>query len=114
MIMAVVKNNMVQNVIVINQAEVESMAKALDAELIDASQYGLAIGDLKTDKGWTRNRNGEQYILKPQNVEEFVNYRAAMNRVSQLEFEVEISSLKTYNEMTSILTGEVEKDELLA
>ena len=113
MVMAVVKNNLVENVIIIHESEIESMAKTLDAELIEASQYGLAIGDLRTPNGWTRNIKGEQTLLKPQDIDEFSNYLAAVKHASNLEWELEINTLKTYSEITQILTGEVKENEIL-
>ena len=56
---AVVKNNIVENVIVAK----EEMEISLGATLIDASVYNLQIGDMKVNDNWTRNDEGEQVIL---------------------------------------------------
>ena len=60
---AVVKNNIVENVIVANEENKEEMETLLSATLIDASVYNLQIGDMKVNDNWTRNDEGEQVIL---------------------------------------------------
>lgn len=60
---AVVKENVVQNVIVADEAQKEELQQALCAELVDASPCRLAIGDLRVGGNWTRNVDGEQVIL---------------------------------------------------
>ena len=65
MIGAVVIDNTVQTLIVILPEQVEEMQAALNAEIVDARPYGLAVGDLHTPAGWTRNIDGEQVLLQP-------------------------------------------------
>lgn len=60
---AVVKNNIVENVIVAKEENKEEMETLLGATLIDASVYNLQIGDMKVNDNWTRNDEGEQVIL---------------------------------------------------
>ena len=60
MIGAIVRDNMVENLIVLCEAQVEELSKALSCEIVDARPYGLAVGDLRTAAGWTRNAGGEQ------------------------------------------------------
>ena len=60
---AVVKNNIVENVIVAKEENKEEMETLLGATLIDASAYNLQIGDMKVNDNWTRNDEGEQVIL---------------------------------------------------
>lgn len=60
---AVVKNNVVENVIVAKEENKEEMETLLGATLIDASVYNLQIGDMKVNDNWTRNDEGEQVIL---------------------------------------------------
>ena len=60
---AVVKNNIVENVIVSKEENKEEMETLLGAILIDASIYNLQIGDMKVNDNWTRNDEGEQVIL---------------------------------------------------
>ncbi len=60
---AVVKSDMVENVIVADESQKEELEVALGAELVDAQPYGLQIGDLRVDGRWTRNVGGEQVVL---------------------------------------------------
>lgn len=60
---AVVKNNIVENVIVAKEENKEEMETLLGAILVDASVYNLQIGDMKVNDNWTRNDEGEQVIL---------------------------------------------------
>ena len=60
---AVVKNNMVENVLVAQEEQKEEMEQALNAELIDAAPFGLQIGDMRVNGVWTRNQDGEQITL---------------------------------------------------
>ena len=60
---AVVKNNIVENIIVAKEENKEEMETLLGATLIDASVYNLQIGDMKVNDNWTRNDEGEQVIL---------------------------------------------------
>lgn len=60
---AVVKDDMVENVIVADEAQKEELEAALCAELVDAQPLGLQIGDLRVVGKWTRNQDGEQIML---------------------------------------------------
>lgn len=60
---AVVRGDMVENVIVADESQKTELEQALQAELVDAQPYGLQIGDLRTTRGWTRNQDGEQIVL---------------------------------------------------
>lgn len=60
---AVVKRDMVENVLVADENQKEELEAALGAELVDAQPYGLQIGDLRVGGRWTRNVDGEQTIL---------------------------------------------------
>jgi len=92
MIGAVVIDDIVDNVIVIDEAQVESISKALGAEIIDARPYGLAIGDYRTPQGvWTRNDGGEQVALQ-------LIEREERNGIAE----------QTAMEALAILTGEVD------
>ena len=51
---AVVKNNIVENVIVAKEENKEEMETLLGAILIDASVYNLQIGDMKVNDNWTQ------------------------------------------------------------
>ena len=92
MIGAVVIDDIVDNVIVIDEAQVENISKALGAEIIDARPYGLAIGDYRTPQGvWTRNDEGEQVVLQ-------LIEREERNVIAE----------QTAMEALAILTGEVD------
>ena len=93
MIGAVVIDDIVDNVIVIDEAQVESISKALGAEIIDARPYGLAIGDYRTPDGvWTRNDGGEQVVLQLIEREErnVIAEQTAMEALAILSGEVDV------------------------
>lgn len=60
---AVVKSDMVENVLVASPEQKEELEQALSAELVDAAPYGLQIGDMRVNDAWTRNQDGEQITL---------------------------------------------------
>ena len=60
---AVVKSDMVENVLVADAAQKDELEASLNAELVDASRFGLQIGDMRVGANWTRNDEGEQVIL---------------------------------------------------
>ena len=60
---AVVKSDMVENVLVASPEQKEELEQALSAELVDAAPYGLQIGDMRVGANWTRNQDGEQITL---------------------------------------------------
>ena len=62
---AVKKGDFIENLIVAHESQMEELAAALGAELIDPSEYGLTIGDFWNGVAWTRNVNGEQTVLEP-------------------------------------------------
>jgi len=64
MIYAVVIDDFVTNTVVADESEKAEIEKELEAELVDAAPFGLAIGDYRRPDGlWTRNQDGEQIIL---------------------------------------------------
>jgi hypothetical protein len=83
---AVNKGGFIENVIVAEEEQKAELEAGLGAVLEDASVYGLQIGDLWVDgKGWTRNRDGEQYTLEPLNPEEWSQYQALAQQVEEQE-----------------------------
>lgn len=60
---AVIKDDMVDNVIICEPEQIEEMEEILQAELVDATPFGLSIGDLRVGSNWTRNSDGEQIVL---------------------------------------------------
>lgn len=107
MIGAIVRDNMVENLIVLDEAQVEELSAALSCEIVDARPYGLAVGDLRTAAGWTRNDGGEQMILPQLEQEQYDSYTVAMQRVADAEAEVEAAGDMATAEALAILSGEV-------
>ena len=70
MIGAVLIDNIVQNIIVMDETQVDELSAALGAEIVDARPYGLGIGDVRQGDGsetnphiWVRNAGGDNLIL---------------------------------------------------
>ena len=77
---AVVKDNFVTNVLVADVVQKDELEASLNAELVDASQFGLQIGDMRVGDNWTRNQNGEQIIL-----DENATYDELVAKIAELE-----------------------------
>ena len=77
---AVVKDNFVTNVLVADAAQKDELEASLNAELVDASQFGLQIGDMRVGANWTRNQNGEQIVL-----DENATYDELVAKIAELE-----------------------------
>ena len=77
---AVVKDNFVTNVLVADAAQKNELESSLNAELVDASQFGLQIGDMRVGDNWTRTQNGEQIIL-----DENATYDELVAKIAELE-----------------------------
>ena len=83
---AVNKDGFITNVIVAKPEQKEELEAALDAVLEDASVYGLQAGDLWVDgKGWTRNADGEQYILEALGEDEWNQYQSLAQQLEERE-----------------------------
>lgn len=109
MIGAVVIDDIVDNIIVLDENQIDEMAAALGAEIIDARPYGLAIGDYRTPEGvWTRNAGGEQMALELLEPESYDGYTIASERAAQAEAQVEAAADAGAAEMMAIITGEVD------
>ena len=107
MIGAVVRENIVENIIVLDESQLDRMAAALGAEIVDAKPFGLAIGDLRTPSGWTRNEGGEQVILPVLPYERQDGYEKALERAEAAEAQLATASEVAAAEALAILTGEV-------
>ena len=83
---AVVKDNVVENVIVTDEAQKEELESALGAELVDAQPFGLQIGDLRVGCKWTRNQDGEQVELT-----EHATYDELLAKIEELEAQINAS-----------------------
>ena len=97
---AVVQGNMVQNVIVINEEQIQEFENTLNCLLIDATTYGLCIGDLKVGDNWTRNINGVQTILEELTPQQQTDYTSLVLELS--------SNKKVVEQAESSLTVGVE------
>lgn len=109
MIGAVVIDDIVENIITLNESQIEELSAALNCEIVDARPYGLAIGDLRTERGWTRNAGGEQMLLPLLEPEAYDSYSVAAERAVELEEENKTISEVTAAEAIAILSGEVEE-----
>lgn len=109
MIGAIVKDNLVENIIVLNEEQVLELQRALNCEIVDARPHGLAIGDLRTANGWTRNAGGEQTILPLLEQEQYDSYTKALEHAAQVEAEAEYNAQASVDEAIAILEGEVEE-----
>ena len=78
---AVVKDNMVENVIVLDAGQEESFGAVIGAELVNALPLGLCVGDLRVGGNWTRNINGVQTILEPLTPEQQTDYNGLRDEV---------------------------------
>ena len=107
MIGAIVRNNIVENLIVIAEANIPEMATALQCEIIDAAPYGLQVGDLRTAAGWTRNAGGEQMILQPLEPESYETFEQQHKQIVELEEQAATASDAAADEALAILRGEV-------
>ena len=77
---AVVKNDYIENLIAIEEAQIPEMEEELQCELVDAVPLGLSIGDLRVNGNWTRNIDGVQTVLTE---------RATYDELEAALFEVE-------------------------
>lgn len=113
MIGAIVKNNIVENLIVLNESQVEALSAAMGCEIVDARPYGLNVGDLRTAAGWTRNAGGEQMILPLLDLETYDSYSVTAAKLVEMEQEQENVAAAAADEATAealaILSGEVEE-----
>ncbi len=105
MIGAIVRDNLVENLIVIDEEQVPEMEGALDCEIVDARPYGLAVGDLRTAAGWTRNADGEQMVLRPLEQKQYDGYTLAVQRAEAAEAAAQHASEEAAEETLGILTG---------
>lgn len=107
MIGAIVKDNIVENLIVLDEAQKEELETALGCEIVDARPYGLIAGDLRTAAGWTRNAGGEQMVLALQEQEAYDSYTLAAQRAAEAEAALETADEAATAEALEILRGEV-------
>ena len=109
MVGAVVVNNLVENLIILNPEQIEELQESLQCEIVDAKLYSLAIGDLRTSRGWTRNIKGEQVVLAPTPTTNYDGYAIAIKKLNSMEKSQEAIQNMAVNEALAILTGETEE-----
>lgn len=107
MIGAIVRDDLVENLITLNESQIDELSAALNCEIVDARPYGLAIGDLRTSAGWTRNAGGEQMILPLLDPEAYDSYTVASERANEAEAQLEGAADAGAAEAMAIITGEV-------
>lgn len=107
MIGAIVRNDMVENLIILDDAQKAELEAALSCEIVDARPYGLIVGDLRTAAGWTRNAGGEQTLLPLLEQESYDSYTLAINRAIAAEEQLDTVSNDTADEALAIINGEV-------
>ena len=108
MIGAIVRNDIVENLIVINEEQISEMSASLNCEIVDAAPYGLTVGDLRTTAGWTRNAGGEQMILPLLEQESYDSYTIVANKNIELQNQIDELPSAVSNEILGVLSGEVE------
>lgn len=85
---AIIKNNEVENVIVLNENQIEEFKNIYNAdEIIDATPYNLCIGDIKIDNQWNRDLDGVYTILEeiiPQQQTDYHNLKNKINYQTNL------------------------------
>ena len=109
MIGAIIRDEVVANLIVLQDDQIEEMSEALGCEIVDARPYGLAIGDLRTAQGWTRNAGGEQMVLPLLEQETYDSYTVMAERAAQAESQAMYAAEDATYEALGILVGEVEE-----
>lgn len=107
MIGAIVIDDIVENIITLNESQIEELSAALNCEIVDARPYGLAIGDLRTPAGWTRNAGGEQMLLPLLEPEAYDSYTVAAQHAAEAEANLETAADMGAAEAMAIITGEV-------
>lgn len=60
---AILRNDIVENIIVADEKQKAELEESLGAELAEVTAINLRIGDLREGNKWKRNENGEQVEL---------------------------------------------------
>lgn len=109
MICAVVKDDIVENCIVVEPEQIAELEAALHCELVDAKPYGLRVGDLRTQRGWTRNEGGEQVVLPELEPEDYSSYKLAVQEANYATARAEQAEAVA----GALSQGQSEQDEAL-
>lgn len=111
MIGAVIKDNIVQNLIVLKEEQIKEFGEAIGCEIVDARPYGLKKGDRRSNLGWTRNAGGEQMVLPLLDVKSYDSYSLMAEKAVELEKANKTIAARAVDgattEVLGILTGEV-------
>lgn len=107
---AIVNNNLVENVIVLDGDQLTEMESALDSELVDALPLGLCKGDQRVGGVWTRNLNGEQVVLEEIDVEQQSDYKTLVNDLEEKSFIVNNSESAFTEGVNSIVNEPFEEE----
>ena len=101
---AVIKNNLVTNLIVADAGQQAELETALGARLEDAAGYGLTMGDLWIpERGvWTRNENGEQVVLQALTPEEKTKYQALSDELEGLKDDLSAAYTEGVNSIDAV------------
>ena len=105
---AVKKDDFIENLIVAHASQVEELAAALGAELIDPTEYGLTIGDYWNGQNWTRNVGGEQTVLEPIVPEPTTEQRVAELETTNAELEDALCEMDAVNQAQEIEIAELQ------
>lgn len=107
MIGAIVKGEIVVNLIVVATESIPEIERALNCQIVDAAPYGLQVGDLRTSNGWTRNAGGEQMILPLLEEENYDSYTLQQKQIIELE-----EAVKAANEQAAAASDEAAAEAL--
>lgn len=101
---AVIKDNLVTNLIVADAGQQAELETALGARLEDAAGYGLTMGDLWIpERGvWTRNENGEQVVLQALTPEEKTKYQALSDELEGLKDDLSAAYTEGVNSIDAV------------
>lgn len=101
---AVIKDNLVTNLIVAAEGQQAELETALGARLEDAAGYGLTMGDLWIpERGvWTRNQDGEQVVLESLTPEEKTKYQAISDELEGLKDDLSAAYTEGVNSIDAV------------
>ena len=101
---AVIKENLVTNLIVAAEGQQAELETALGARLEDAAGYGLTMGDLWiSERGvWTRNEHGEQVVLEALTPEEKTKYQAISDELEGLKDDLSAAYTEGVNSIDAV------------
>ena len=101
---AVIKENLVTNLIVAAEGQQAELETALGARLEDAAGYGLTMGDhWIPERGvWARNQDGEQVVLEALTPEEKTKYQALSDELEGLKDDLSAAYTEGVNSIDAV------------